>query len=458
MTEPPARRAGLGILGWFKTRPDLPTIADRAAVKEAYSISRWTTFTAVTVGYSFFYFTRLTLSVAKKPMVDAGVANAQDLGAIGMAFFIAYAFGRLVNGFLCDRAHIGRFMGFGLLVSAIINVVFGWRYPVIIFILLWCMNGWFQSMGSAPSVSNMAAWFSRKERGVRYSVWSLAHNLGEGMTFVVTAVVVGAFGWQVGFWAPGLICIVVAVILFKTILDRPETYGLPPIAEYKGEAPDPRDDDGKSIGHGQLHVLSNPAIWVLGLASACMYVARYGINNWFVFYLQEAKGLASGTAGFSTAFYPFIGALGTLSAGPISDYVFGGRRIPVCLLYGLLLIAGLVAIPLIPRDHLWADRGALSVCGFAIGGLLVFLGGLVAVDISSKRAAGAAMGVIGVFSYLGAALGDYVGGWLIESSKVVVDDVTTYDFRGLLTFWIGAGVLSFVLTLSLWRPWRREAN
>jgi len=458
MAAPLSKRPLPRLLQLLRTREDRPVLTDASEVARSYTAKRCTTFTAVTLGYSFFYFTRLTLSVAKGPLIDAGIVNAQELGMIGSVSLMAYAFGRLTNGFLCDRAHIGRFMGVGLLVSAVINILFGCTDLFFVFLLLWLVNGWFQSMGSAPSVVNIAAWFSRKERGVRYSLWSMAHNIGEGMTFIVTSTIVGAFGWRFGFWGPGAICVGVAIILFKTILDRPRTYGLPSIAEYKDDDPHPSDAEGQTVGQGQLQVLKNPAIWILGLASACLYVARYGINNWFILYLQAGKSYEIELAGLTTSFCPIIGAAGTLAAGPISDYLFGGRRIPVSLIYGVLLIGGLVAIPFIPPGHMWADSAAVSVCGFAIGGLLVFLGGLAAVDISSKRAAGAAMGLIGLLSYLGASVGDWVGGWLLESNKTSVDGQDVYHFEPLLYFWIGAGIASFVLTASLWRPRRAGAT
>jgi len=457
IVKPPSRRRLPRVIEFFRTRPDAPRITDPDDIRRSYTVKRWTTFTAVTLGYSFFYFTRLSISVAKKPMIDSGVVNAEDLGRIGALCFVTYAIGKLTNGFLGDRAHIGRFMGAGLLASAVINILFAGSHSLSAFLILWGLNGWFLSTGSAPSVVNIAAWFSRKERGTRYSIWSLAHNIGEGMSFVITAAIVGSLGWQGGFWVPGVVCIVVALILAVTILDRPATYGLPPIAEYKGEDPIPIDRNEDSVGRQQLKVLKDPAIWVLGLASACVYVSRYGINNWFVLYLQEAKSCDIVKAGLTTSFAPIIGAAGTFAAGPVSDFVFGGRRIPVCLMYGVLLIGGLISIPLIPPGHLWADSVAMSVCGFAIGGLLVFLGGLVAVDISSKKAAGAAMGFIGAFSYLGAAVGDWVGGSLIESAKTVVEGRTVYHFDTMLLFWIGSAVVSFVLTASLWRVKRMAA-
>ena len=77
------------------------------------------------------------------------------------------------------------------------------------------------------------------------------------------------------------------------------------------------------------------------------------------------------------------------------------------------------------------------------------LAGLIAIDLSPTRAAGAAMGVVGVFSYLGAAVQNWISGSLIEESRVLADGRATYDFGNVFLFWIGAAVLSLLLTLVL---------
>jgi sugar phosphate permease len=92
-----------------------------------------------------------------------------------------------------------------------------------------------------------------------------------------------------------------------------------------------------------------------------------------------------------------------------------------------------------------------SMFGFGLGGLLVFLGGLMAVDLSSKKATGAAMGLIGVFSYLGAAIQEWISGGLIEAGKTVVDGQTTHDFSSAITFWVGAAMLAVLLSSTLWK-------
>ena len=52
--------------------------------------------------------------------------------------------------------------------------------------------------------------------------------------------------------------------------------------------------------------------------------------------------------------------------------------------------------------------------GVGLTGLVTSLGGLFAVDICPKRVAGAAMGLIGIFSYIGAAMQENISGHLIE--------------------------------------------
>ena len=73
-----------------------------------------------------------------------------------------------------------------------------------------------------------------------------------------------------------------------------------------------------------------------------------------------------------------------------------------------------------------------------------------AVDIAPKAAAGAALGVVGIASYLGAGLQDVMNGILIEGNKSIVNGVEVYDFSMVNWFWIGSAFLSVILTALVW--------
>jgi len=439
----------------FRSGPDGPRVEDPGAVARAFERRRWSVFLSVTFGYGMFYVCRINFAAAKTPMLDQGVMDAEQMGVVGSCLLIAYAAGKLVNGFLADRANIARFLSTGLLLSAAVNLVLGFGAPFLLFAALWALNGWFQSAGSAPCIVSLSQWFSQRERGSRYGIWCISHNLGEGVTFIVTGSLVGALGWQWGFWGPGLLCLGSAIVMYRTMSDRPQCYGLPPVSEYKDD-PEPPAAAAEPVGRLQAEVLRNPAVWVLGLASALMYVARYAMNNWGFVWLEKGKGYAGEDAGTVLAVYAVTGFIGSFTSGLISDRFFGARRNVLTLAAGVAEIAALYALFAIPPGNPWLDGIAMAVFGYSMGILVAFLGGLMAVDIVPPRAAGAAAGVVGMFSYVGAAIQDYVSGRLIhEGRNVGADGVTSYSFDGVFAFWIGASVLSAALALLVWNAGRR---
>jgi OPA family sugar phosphate sensor protein UhpC-like MFS transporter len=80
-----------------------------------------------------------------------------------------------------------------------------------------------------------------------------------------------------------------------------------------------------------------------------------------------------------------------------------------------------------------------------------------AIDIVPRRATGAALGIVGVASYIAAGLQDVISGWLIESNTTVLADGSReYDFTLATIFWIAASVISFLLPLLNWRYGKKD--
>ncbi len=433
----------------WKTGEDKPLISDDNKIKEMYTRKRRSVIWSVVFGYGIFYIVRLTLSVAKKPMIDAGILDVTEIGIMGAVMFYVYAFGKFTNGFLSDRANIKRFMSTGLLISAIVNLIIGLNTYFFFFVLLWGINGWFQSMGSPPSVVSITQWYSRKEYGSYYGVWAASHNIGEGLTFVLTSFIVSALGWQMGFIAPGMIALVVAFTLFLTLQDRPQTYGLPHITDYKQDYSAGKPST-KPTWELQKEILTSRAVWQIGIAAAFLYTTRYAIHSWGPFYFQEAKGYSIEEAGWLMGLNTMLGLAGAISSGFVSDKIFSSRRNIPTVIYGSLLIIGLIIMFITPSGNIWYDAIGLGVFEFALGGSLVFLAGLIAVDVFSKKATGAVKGVVGLFSYVGAATQDWVSGMLIDSGKSVVNGTTTYNFDYAFYFWISAACLSLIFAISVW--------
>ena len=416
---------------------------------------QWSTFLAATLGYGMYYVCRLSLNVVKKPIVDEGVFSETELGIIGAVLFFTYAVGKFMNGFLADRSNINRFMSTGLLVTALVNLCLGFVHSFILFAVLWGISGWFQSMGAASCVVGLSRWFTDKKRGSFYGFWSASHNIGEAMTFIIVASIVSALGWRYGFLGAGLVGLIGALVVWRFFHDTPQSKGLPAV-----NAPEKKKEmdalETEEFNRAQKAVLRNPAIWILALSSAFMYISRYAVNSWGVFYLQAEKGYSTLDASFIISISSVFGIVGTMFSGVISDRFFGGRRNIPALIFGLMNVFALCLFLLVPGVHFWMDALAMILFGLGIGVLICFLGGLMAVDIAPRNASGAALGVVGLASYIGAGLQDVMSGVLIEGNKRLVDGVEVYDFTYINWFWIGAALLSVLLALLVWNARSKE--
>lgn len=430
-----------------KARPCSFASPDEQRRKMTYY--KWSTFLSATLGYGMYYVCRLSLNVVKKPIVEEGVFSETELGIIGSVLFFTYAIGKFTNGFLADRSNINRFMSTGLLVTALVNLCLGFVNSFILFAVLWGISGWFQSMGAASCVVGLSRWFDDKERGSFYGFWSASHNIGEALTFIIVASVVSAWGWRYGFWGAGMVGIVGVLVIWQFFHDNPQSKGLPPVNQSK-EKKVMTETEAADYNKAQKQVLLMPAIWILALSSAFMYISRYAVNSWGVFYLEAQKGYSTLDASFIISINSVCGIVGTVLSGFVSDKLFGGKRNAPALIFGLLNVLALCLFLLVPGTHLWIDTLAMVLFGLSIGVLLCFLGGLMAVDIAPRNASGAALGVVGIASYVGAGVQDVMSGVLIEGHKSMVNGVEVYDFTAINWFWIGAAVLSVLCALMVW--------
>jgi len=441
------------ILKFFASGKDAPRIEDKKVVDSLYRKYRWKVMIAITVGYGLAYPLRLALSAMKKDLIDGNIFSATELGAVGSALLYAYALGKFFNGVLADHANVKRFFAVGVLCSATVNIIISGTTTLWIWVVLWGLNGWFQGFGAPTGAVTLSNWFSNKERGRLYGIWSTAHSLGEGLTFIVSATLVSFFGWQAGFWGPGVFGILVAMGIYYFLQDRPQTLGLPSVAEWKKDysTDKNKEEENSSTKKEQMKVFKNPAIWVLGLASALMYVTRYAINSWGFLYLQEDKGYSLVEAGSMLGLNTFAGLAGCVAYGFISDKLFKAKRPPVTLIFGIIEVIALSVIFFTPHGNPTIITAAFIIYGFTLSGLLAALGGLFAIDIAPRRAAGAVMGFIGIFSYMGAGIQDQISGILIENGTTMIDGVRHYDFSSAIAFWLGGSILSMILAATLWK-------
>lgn len=448
-------------INFYKTSsPIAPLQVSEEEKTKLYKKLRFQAFLAGTIGYSLYYVCRTSLNVVKKPILDSGALDATQLGIIGSSLLFAYAIGKFVNGFLADYSNIKRFMATGLAISAVANLLMGVLgmasgaviSSAVLFIamsIMWAINGWSQAMGSPPAVIALSRWYPLNKRGTYYGFFSASHNIGEFFSFLFVGSLVATAGWQWGFFGSTIAGVLGVIFIIFFMHDTPESKGLPSINVLANEG-EKKTTDNQSVKDVQKLALRTPAVWILALASAFMYISRYAINGWGVLYLQEAKGFDLVDATQIISVNALLGIIGTVFSGWISDRFFKGSRNIPALFAGVLNTIGLTLF--VYGGNSWfVNVLSMVLFGIAVGVLISFLGGLMAVDVVPRNATGAALGVVGMASYAAAGIQDVVSGALIDAGKTVVDGVTTYDFSTAAIFWIAASIISFMLPILNWR-------
>ncbi len=450
----------MSLYKYFRISKPAPDRVPGDRVDAEYRRLRSRTFWGASVVYSLYYVCRMTLSVVKQPLIDGGVLSASDLGLIGSALLLVYAFGKFVNGFIADYCNIRRFMAAGLFISAAVNLVMGLlgffgravSVPGIVmmavFFILWGANGWVQSMGAPPGIINLSRWFPLSKRGTYYSIFSSTPYIGKFLTFILTGVIVGALGWEWGFIFAAAAGFAGTAISLVFISDTPESKGLPSIQELSGEKP--VKTDSMPTRELQKIVLRHPGIWIIALSSAFVYITQYAISGWGVLFLQKAKDFSLQGATQIIAFSEAFGVAGTIFAGWLSDTVFRGDRVKPVLISGIFCCASLLLFLFTGGGYLM-NILYVSVFSLFIGVLYCIVAGLMAVDIVPRKATGAALGIVGISSYVAAAIQDVVTGYLIEGGAD-----KAYDFTSAAIFWTAACILSFVLPVLNWRSMMKK--
>ncbi|HIH9574720.1 TPA: MFS transporter [Klebsiella pneumoniae] len=184
----------------------------------------------------------------------------------------------------------------------------------------------------------------------------------------------------------------------------------------------------------------------MGVGPCAVSLARwYGVKERGTFY-----GIWSTAHNIGEAVtYMVIAAViaGTIIAGMLSDRFFPRNRSVMAGFISLLNTAGFALMLWSPHNY-YTDILAMIIFGATIGALTCFLGGLIAVDISSRKAAGAALGTIGIASYAGAGLGEFLTGIIIDKTAILENGKTLYDFSTLALFWVGTGLGSALLCFT----------
>jgi len=415
--------------------------------------------------YASYYLCRVNFAVAQPAILaDFPDWTSAQVGSIPSTYALAYALGQMVNGTLGQRFGTRRMMTFALVMASFTNILFAQANSFGAMQVLWAINGWGQSAGWSLMVQTLADWNSSARRGTLIGRLSTSYQVGHVASWILAGVLCDSIGWRAAFLVPGLFLLPVAVVFFMLLRNTPEEAGFPPVrddvvisvpppgpgASSKG-AENPASDSSANLPLLAILklTLSNRVLWILAVCFFVMNAVRYSFMNWSVQYMAEFHRLGIKASVVTATLIPLVGALGALSAGWISDVVFGKRRAPVCVFMLLGVTATCLAMAIVPRGDWLLATALLGVAGFMIYGPDVLITGAATVDFSHPKAASIATG----FAMCIGALGAIFSGAGIGYLKDLGQNSWALVFQVLG----GISLVPVLLLLTLWNARPKSA-
>lgn len=384
------------------------------------------------ITYASFYLLRVNIAVAIPGITEEFGISKLAIGGVLSALFFAYAIGQFINGQLGDRFSAKKLVAVGLLGSAILNVIFGFTGNFLGgMILIWALNGFFQSMGWAPTIRIVANWFPVSKRGQAAGILGSSYQIGNVISWALSGLVVGLLGWRWAFWVPAVIVVLVLIHWLWRVRERAEDMGFEPVE-------DARKPDG--IWDTIRSVASNKYIWIVALGLFGLNIVRYGFLDWAPTYFFEVQEAHISVAAYKSIIFPLVGSLGALAAGFASDKFFQSRRAPIAVVMLLLLSIAVWFFPQIPVSSWLLSLVVLGIIGFMTYGPHVLMVAALPMDLGTKEMASSATGFIDGWGYIGAALTGVGTGYLLDN----------FGWNYAFYFWLSGAILAAILMAGLW--------
>jgi OPA family glycerol-3-phosphate transporter-like MFS transporter len=376
--------------------------------KTDFRRAQWTMLLVTMFCYLFFYTGRHNFGWASKQMAEDLSISYTMIGWISAAMLIGYALGQVINGNLADKFSPRILIPLGAILSVFANFAISFSTEYITILVLWALNGYFQSMAWAPGSRIISNWWAPNERGKAFGLYTMAAGSSSVITFLASILLLqSGVGWPYLFRVPVLLLLIAAITFYIIARNTPAEKGFPNLF------PDKLYQRNMSSIKSYVLVLKNRKFVIASLSLGFESMARYGLIIWVpLHFLGGSTGTGQENL-WGSLLLPVGMAIGAFSFGLISDYVFKGNKYRS--IFSGMLAAGIVMIAIFftPPDN------------WALGGILMFLAGFfvygpqanfwpLSPELLGERHVGTGVGLMNACAYLFAALGEPILGRIID--------------------------------------------
>ena len=342
---------------------------------------------------------------------------------------VGYAVLAIIGGFLAARYGPRVVISLSMLLIGVAMLLTGLA-PNFTMALVWrTLTGVGSGGSNVPVMGLVSAWFGTRRRGLAAGIAAGGSSVGLAITGPLIPRIIdayGADGWRYSWYYLGAMTVIIAILCFVLLRNRPEEKGLTAIGSDESPSLPPQD---KASSLQWSLVYKSRAVWHLALIYIMFGFSYIIYATVFSRYLTDEAGFIIEDAG---KLWFWIGVVSFVSGfiwGAVSDVI--GRKYGLALVYFLqglcFVIFGLWKAT--PGYSLSALLFALTA--WSIPAIMAATCG----DYLGPRLAPTALGFVTLFFGTGQFIGPIVAGYI----RAIAGSYTwAFIIAGLAAF-VGAG-------------------
>lgn len=397
------------------------------------------------MAYSFSYIGRLNFSASMADMTSSGVLLKSQAGAVTTGFFICYGCGQFLSGMLGDRINPRYLVFAGLTCSSLINFGIAMGPPLWFMIVLWSLNGFAQSLLWAPICKIVSDRVSSNRRQKACTALATTMAGGTLMAYILSAVLINAFGWKAAFISGSsatLLAAVVWITVTTKIEHEADKNGIVEEIEVKHE------EEGEEVPHEEIptglwQLLCVSGLTILALVGGVQGVLKDCMSTWVPTFIEDMFNMGSVISILTGAFLPIFGFFGPI----FTNKLMMKTRDELSSLFILFLISSgcLAMLALFGRFSIAISIVALALTYACSLGQNMILIGTLPMYFSKLGKVSTITGTMNALCYVTTAAVSWIVGVLVDRTGWTI----------VMAGWFVLSALAAVGTLFAKRRWNK---
>lgn len=389
---------------------------------------RWIVWSILLLAYVIVIFQRVSLNAVSNDLQEEFKLSASGFAIIASAFPYAYTLMQIPIGIAVDCVGQRKTSGLGVFLMAIGSVLFSLAHSGWLLFLGRLLVGIGSATVFLSILKIMVNWFYTGQFASIYGGTQFVSNIGGMLAQTPLVLLVGAIGWRATYEITAGICLVIALLIYLFVKDKPTDIGLPSIESLEGRKE--VQVSNNHIWQAIKGVIKNPFLYpaIIGCASIFgSFVTFTGV--WGIKYFMESSyEMTKVTAGNYTISVTLGMALGSLIIGALSDRT-KKRKI------FMLLSSFIGAVAWILITFIQIPEGALLyIVTFMIGcsSAYVLISMAYTKEINDINYSGIAVSITNFWSILATAVLPIVIGIIYDMNQHLSSDLIWDKCMGLL--------------------------